>query len=158
MGTLRLVAVFVRVRTRSLARSPVRSCPLVSSATSRAAAIRPRSALVGCHPARHGGNPGLGPGPTTGPAGKREDTGGRRRTARSRWAREAVSRRMCTCAPRAGLVGWATGGVARGGVRGWGWRLRTRVATPSERSRRQGDVTNLLRLSSFFLLRSEWSH
>jgi len=66
-----------------------------------------------------------------GAGGEARGHGGRRRTARSRWAREAVSRR--TCAPRAGLVGWATGGVARGGVHGWGWRLRTRVATPRER-------------------------
>jgi len=156
MGTLRLVAVFVRVRTRSLARSPVRSCPLVSSATARAAAIRPRSALVGCHPARHGGNPGLGPGPTTArPAGQRARGEGchwgGRRTARSRWAREALSLAACARVRRE-LVGWATGGVARGGVHGWGWRLRTRVATPREPSRDYKGMlrTCFARVASFF--------
>lgn len=73
-GTLRLVIVFVcrvRVYTRGLARSLAR--PFTAARSFRPlvlSAIRPRSALVGCHPARHGGNPGLSPGPSS--AGRRE--------------------------------------------------------------------------------------
>lgn len=58
---------------------------------------------------------------------------------------------------------------ARGGVRGWGWKLRTRVATPRERTGERASVRASERAtkgisdgpalcsSSFLLLRSGWS-
>lgn len=72
-GTLRLVIVFVRrvrVYTRGLARSFTAARSFRPLAPLELNAIRPRSALLGCHPARHGGNPGPGPGPSS--AGRRE--------------------------------------------------------------------------------------
>lgn len=108
--------------TDLLARS-ARSQLLVRFARSSGATIRPRSALLGCQPARHGGNqPGLGPGPSS--AGRRAKGGKRRmegeastgaERGRRDLGRAHVEARRCTCLTVSGVQG-----KPRGGARGQG--------------------------------------
>lgn len=153
-GTLRLVIVFVcrvRVYTRGLARSLAR--PFTAARSFRPlvlCAIRPRSALVGCHPARHGGNPGLGPGPSS--AGRRE---GESNAEGERGRRDLVG-----LSREAGSPMHVCRGTGSGRSRRMGLEIAHARRNPSNEraSERQGDVTtNLLRSSSFLLLRSGWT-
>lgn len=122
---------------------PARFHPLVLRA------IRPRSALVGCYipPWRE---PRTRPQDSTPIGGEREETRGIERVGGERGRRDLVGARTERVPTDARVLrGLATGagkGV-QGGARGWGWKLRTRLATPRATNERDE------RANSFLLLR-----